>query len=199
MTIEQRCLLTANRRWLLSTIVAVLAVLTFSATATRADIPSRALAAVHEATALRYSGVAHVTTEQLLELQSKHKDKLLLLDVREHNEHRVSHISSSLQVPPDMTAAAFADKFRSILKDKTIVVYCSVGVRSSVLADRIASLQEQLEITAVYNLKGGIFNWHNKRLPLINASSTTDFVHPYSSFWSYLVDRKALISYDPAS
>ena len=65
-------------------------------------------------------------------------------------------------------------------KDAQIVVYCSLGVRS----EDIAEILKKAGYTNIQNLHGGIFNWKNNNLPLVNAKQKqTDSVHVYSKKW----------------
>jgi len=77
----------------------------------------------------------------------------------------------------------------------TAVFYCSVGRRASLLAERVSDdLIEQGTIDT-YNLKYGIFGWHNEQKPLVDNSDMTVFVHPYSNGWSNLIEHKNLIRF----
>lgn len=142
--------------------------------------------------------VAQLPPSQMQDLlATAPKDNLLVFDVREPSEYAVSHLEGAIQVDPNATPDAFMAKFGDRLRGKTLVFYCSIGWRSSELADRLAPKLDGLGTGARYNLRGGIFRWHNEQRPLMNASGGTDWVHPYSPDWANLVVRQGRTSYQP--
>ena len=114
----------------------------------------------------------------------------LVLDVREAEEFSVSHLPGAVHVAPDTTAEEFADQFSDDMTGRRVLLYCSVGQRSSKLADRIAATVEAAGGQGVANLRGGIFRWHGEHGPLVNADGPTDEVHPYNWFWGWLRPQK---------
>jgi rhodanese-related sulfurtransferase len=124
---------------------------------------------------------------------------VVILDVRSEQEFAVSHIAGAQRVDPGLSAAQFKATLGGQIAGKTIVVYCSVGQRSSTLADRIGDVAKQYGADGVYNLQGGIFRWHNESRPLIGPAGATDEVHPYSASAARLIERKDGIAYAPGS
>ena len=105
-----------------------------------------------------------------------------IVDSREPEEYRVSHISGAIAVgykTPDENA------IETLEKTKPVIVYCSVGYRSEKLARQL----ENAGFKQVYNLYGGIFEWVNRGRPVFNASGQTDDIHPYSWLWGQLLER----------
>lgn len=117
---------------------------------------------------------------------------VLLIDVREADEYAVSHLDGAERADPGMRRAAFLERFGAKARGKEVVFYCSVGVRSSRLAENVLAALREQGAKAVYNLDGGVFGWHNEGRPLVNAQGPTEFVHGYDSRWGTLVQRKAL-------
>jgi Rhodanese-like domain len=70
------------------------------------------------------------------------------------------------------------------------VFYCSVGMRSSSLAAEVQEALVKAGASGVFNLRGGMFGWHNARRPLVDAAGATDFVHPFNDKWGKLVARQ---------
>ncbi len=105
------------------------------------------------------------------------QDKYVLLDAREVNEYQVSHIEKALYIGYDQ----WDDTVLSDLdKDAPIVVYCSIGVRSEDIGEK---LQER-GFTNVHNLYGSIFEWANQGYPLVdNAGYPTMKIHGFSWLW----------------
>ena len=105
-----------------------------------------------------------------------------LLDVRTPAEFRVSHLAGARFVNFDSVATA---RFAGLDRKQPVVVYCSVGVRSERLGERLHALGFQ----HVRNLYGGLFEWVNEGHPVVNAAGATNDVHPYSSFWGSWLRR----------
>ena len=122
-------------------------------------------------------------------------DDVVLFDVREPDEHAVSHIANAIHVSPDMTADEFKRRFGGFLQGRKAVFYCSIGWRSSDFADRMAPVLAELGVESSHNLRGGIFRWHNEQRPLTDSGGSTDFVHPYDADWGSLVQRQDMTSY----
>jgi rhodanese-related sulfurtransferase len=113
----------------------------------------------------------------------------VLIDVREEAEFRVSHLPGAVHMAPGEVDFAFFD---SLDLDQQIVTYCSVGLRSAALAERLA----EAGFSNVFNLKGSIFRWANEERPLFQGPDPAHQVHPYDRLWGTLL-RKDLRSYDP--
>ena len=105
---------------------------------------------------------------------------LLLIDAREPEEFAVSHIAGArnLRTVSDVKAA-------QIPADARIVLYCSVGYRSSALAERLMAAG----FVKVANLEGSIFAWLNEGRPVVGPDGeATTRVHPFSDRWGTLLD-----------
>ena len=175
----------------------MLAVALFGATTAAHATTNHGLRAIHAVTSARHSDVEHMSRDGLaaaLKADADTRD-ILILDVREAHEYAVSHIPGALRISPEITATHFQQKFANKLKGRQVVLYCSVGVRSTKLASRIRKSAIESGAKSVANLTGGIFGWHNEGRRLQNADGSTELVHPYNSFWSTLIERDALISF----
>lgn len=117
---------------------------------------------------------------------SQKKEDYLVLDAREPEEFKTSHIEGAKFIGydnPDFDALAETPK------DQPIVLYCSVGYRSEKLGEKL----KKRGFTNVTNLYGSIFEWANEDLPLIdeNGEPTTK-IHTYNKKWSkWVEDGKA--------
>ncbi len=146
----------------------------------------------------RYDGVAHITAEKLAEQIRQSPGAVVLFDVREVGEFNVSHIPGAIQVAPNIWHSPFMRKYGAALKGKTVIFYCSVGVRSSKLARYVQEAAKKAGATNVANLQYGIFGWHNETRPLVDNNKATRLVHPYDKHWGKLVSKSELTSYKPA-
>jgi len=120
--------------------------------------------------------VPFVYYEQLGKSISTDKE-LILLDTRELNEYKVSHIKNSRHVGyHDFNLESIVD----IPKDSKIIVYCSIGWRS----ERIGEILIREGFENVYNLYGGIFGWINEGYQVYNIKKEkTDYIHSYNIEW----------------
>lgn len=130
--------------------------------------------------ALNSNSVPYISSQDL----KKISEKIILLDAREKNEFEVSHIENAINIGFNTFDI---NKIKSIIpsKNQKIIVYCSIGVRSERIGEKL--LKEGY--TNVYNLYGGIFDWKNNDFVVINDNNVeTQNVHTYSKSWSkYLI------------
>ena len=98
-----------------------------------------------------------------LETQLSKDVDIVLLDAREKAEYELSHLPAAQWVGYDDFSLKSVG---NINKDKTIVVYCSIGVRS----ERIAEKLKSNGFKTVLNLYGGIFAWANEERILFIAT-----------------------------
>ena len=149
------------------------------------------LATVQIAIENKFETVDHLLADEFMAMD---KADVLLFDTRPMAEYAVSHIDGALQIDPAISAAKFAKLYGDKAKGKTLVFYCSVGHRSSDVAERIAG--EISKAGPIYNLRGGLFDWHNAGRPVVNAGGETENIHPYDKNWGQLVTRQDKLSYE---
>lgn len=126
--------------------------------------------------------VPYISVEELRMFQIN--DSVVILDAREENEFKVSHLVSSINVGFN-TFSSDETEIEKLSKNTNIVVYCSVGIRSEKIAEKL----KKEGFSNVKNLYGGIFAWKNKGYPIIDSTgSETENVHTFSKVWSkYLI------------
>jgi rhodanese-related sulfurtransferase len=126
--------------------------------------------------------VPYITVDEL-----KSSSTSVLLDARESKEFKVSQIENAINVGFDTFDSK---KITTIApnKDAKIVVYCSIGVRSEIIGEKL----QKLGYKNVSNLYGGIFEWKNKGEKVVDSrGATTDNVHTFNKEWSkYLTAGK---------
>tara|TARA_B100000508_G_scaffold141091_1_gene146291 strand:+ start:17272 stop:17778 length:507 start_codon:yes stop_codon:yes gene_type:complete len=114
-------------------------------------------------------------------------DNYILLDTRENEEYEVSHLPGAIDFGydhPNYSALPEADT------SKTIVVYCSIGVRS----ENIAKVLKKRGFTKVYNMYGGIFLWADQFRPMEDdQGSSTKKVHGYNKFWGRWIEKAPVV------
>lgn len=133
------------------------------------------------------NGVPYISVEEL----AAPKTKAILLDAREVEEYNISHLKDAVYVGFNTF------KLETVLntipnKENAIVVYCSLGIRSETIAEKLKAAG----YTNVRNLYGGIFEWKNKNFSVYNNKKReTDSIHAFSKTWSKWLKKG--ISYFP--
>ena len=108
------------------------------------------------------------------------KTDAIILDTREMKEYNVSHLKDAIYVGYDFFEV---DSIQQMLpnKDSQIVVYCSLGIRSEDIAEKL----KKAGYTNVYNLYGGIFEWKNNDFTIYDSEEKeTENVHTFNKVWS---------------
>lgn len=119
--------------------------------------------------------VDSVTVAQIQKLQSDQtqRGRFVIIDVRSKAETDVSVI------PGALTKSEF-EKSANQHQGKTIVVYCTIGVRSGKYAAELNRKGWQ-----ALNYKGSILDWCQNKLPLQTPDGKrTNRVHTYSARYS---------------
>ncbi|MBI5857571.1 MAG: rhodanese-like domain-containing protein [Sphingobacteriales bacterium] len=106
-------------------------------------------------------------------------DSVVLLDAREPAEYAVSKIPGAIYVGFNEFEI---DKVKKLVTDKNkkVIVYCSLGVRSEKIGHKII----RAGYNNVLNLWGGIFEWKNEGRQIVDsANQPTENIHAYSKKW----------------
>ncbi|WP_145068713.1 rhodanese-like domain-containing protein [Engelhardtia mirabilis] len=106
----------------------------------------------------------------------------VLLDVREPDEYATSHLPGARRAATLERALA---ELEGLPQDTEVVTYCSVGWRSSDLAEALGAAG----FTRVRNLEGSIFQWANRGHAVFRGGSTVPHVHPFDRDWGQLLGR----------
>ncbi|SDR87962.1 Rhodanese-related sulfurtransferase [Formosa sp. Hel1_31_208] len=125
--------------------------------------------------------IPYISVEEL----AMPKTKAIILDARELAEFEISHLKNAIHIGYDEFQMA---SIENVIQNKNneIIVYCSLGIRSEVIAKR---LREE-GYTNVKNLFGGIFEWKNKNFKVYNSQDKlTDSIHAYSKSWSKWLEK----------
>ena len=139
-------------------------------------------ASVFRMIAERWPSVEQLPTAELARRLEAH-EPVLLIDTRAEKEYLVSHLPGAVwaESPEQLRAAV-----RDVPPTQLIVLYCSVGVRSSSAA---AMLMREGGHT-VANLRGSIFQWANEGRALESDGRPATSVHPYNRFWARLLEPR---------
>ena len=175
-------------------ILSIFAALFFAGSGCSSD--SKKLDTIDAELQAAYPNISPITAAHVNQWQANNKD-IVLIDVRQESEYAVSHIEGALRIDPKASASEVAKQIGSIASGKDVIFYCSVGVRSSQLADRAKDALQAMGAGDIYNVSGGIFAWHNEKRALMNDTGETQMVHPYDRTWGKLVNRQNYVSYEP--
>jgi Rhodanese-related sulfurtransferase len=121
--------------------------------------------------------VSYISVQELRRLQVN--ETIVILDAREKEEFDVSRITSAIYIGYSEFSSENISKMIP-KKDVSIVVYCSLGIRSETIGEKL----EKAGYTNVKNLYGGIFAWKNAGYQVVDAEGNkTEKVHAYSKIW----------------
>lgn len=126
-----------------------------------------------------YQNSVPVITANKLNQLLQQNTTLYLLDTRTPPEYGVSHLAGARLInPTDFELGQVAD----IPPSAPIVVYCTVGVRSEKIGEKLM----RAGYPHVQNLYGGLLSWKNQNLPLVDTQGLlTNRVHTYNKYWSW--------------
>lgn len=128
--------------------------------------------------------VSYISIEEFKQLKTP-----IIFDTREQKEFDVSHIKNAICVGYDkFNSKKIKEKYKNF--NDTIIVYCSVGIRSETIGIKL----KKLGYKKVFNLYGGIFKWKNENEEVVDNNQTpTENVHAFSKEWSkYLIKGKKI-------
>lgn len=128
-----------------------------------------------------FPDVPQLSTERLAELLAEGAD-VVLLDARSKEENATSHLQGAVRATSVRTARNALEEHGG---EPTVVVYCSVGYRSSRLAQQLKAQG----IENVFNLEGSLFKWANEGRPVYRDSEQVRSVHPFDDDWGTLLQE----------
>ena len=105
--------------------------------------------------------IHEVTQDEFRQWLSSGKE-MVILDVRESNDHAHSRIENSVNIPRGVLELEVEDTVPD--RRKTIVTYCGGGGRSAMAADVL----QQMGYEHVYSLQGGYKQWKEKPYPTLD-------------------------------
>eukprot|EP01083_Nonionella_stella_P090336 252386_1 len=165
------------------------------------ETPSKRMQFVLGAIGKKWSNISHISTDHLAEQLKDNADsssRVIILDIREEYEYNISNIQNAVRVPPKATpediinivqneqnVCIHTNEDTNQLQTVDIYCYCSVGYRSSIVAQKL----QKYGVRNVHNVSGSIFKWVNEERPIVdNAGHKVDKVHTYNRLFSVLVD-----------
>lgn len=102
--------------------------------------------------------VQHVNPEAAQKLVAT--NKLVILDIRTPEEFQAGHIAGATNI--NFRAPDFAKQIAALPKDKTYLLHCASGNRST----QSLPVFKQHEFKSLYHLDGGMKAWEKAGLPV---------------------------------
>ncbi len=139
---------------------------------------------VKESIRTEFPGVRQLSTRELAEwLADTSRPLPVLLDARTADEFAVSHLRRA-ELATDVASAL--PLLEDAGSETPVVVYCSVGYRSSQLAEELTARG----YSNVFNLEGSLFQWANEGRPVYRHDVPVRAIHPYDARWGRLLDKR---------
>jgi rhodanese-related sulfurtransferase len=109
------------------------------------------------------SSTSSATDLSVTEFSSKVAEAgVITLDVRTPGEYAEGHLEGAQLI--DFQSGNFENEISSLDKNATYAVYCRSGNRSG----QAVKVMHDAGFHNVYNLNGGVIDWANAGLPLVN-------------------------------
>lgn len=121
--------------------------------------------------------VPSMTAEELQDRLASEPDRIVLVDARTPKERQISAIPGAITLEE---LESLPDRFR----DRTVVVYCTIGYRSAEYTKELRKEGWQAR-----NLAGSILAWTHAGGPLVDPQgNSTRKVHVYGEEWNLAAD-----------
>ncbi len=130
-----------------------------------------------------FPGVPQMSVEEL-DRRLADKTPPLIIDVREPFEYEVSHLPGAVHAQGEDIAGLIAETE----PERPVVLYCSVGYRSSAAVADLIQLNDPQIGNRVWNLEGSIFEWANSGRAVYRDGEEAGEVHPYGEQWGKLLE-----------
>jgi rhodanese-related sulfurtransferase len=109
------------------------------------------------------TSTAGATNMDVLEFSKKITESgVVILDVRTPGEFAEGYIEDARLI--DFQGGSFETEIASLDKDVTYAVYCRSGNRSG----QAVKIMQDAGFRNLYNLEGGVIDWANQGMPLVN-------------------------------
>lgn len=103
----------------------------------------------------------NISVNEAFDMIRKNEKDIVILDVRTPGEYNEDHIANCINI--DFYSENFKDELSLLDRDKNYIVYCRVGRRSGLTADKMKDMGFKI----MYNVEGGILNWKENSLPVV--------------------------------
>jgi rhodanese-related sulfurtransferase len=109
------------------------------------------------------TSAAGATNMNVLDFSKKITESgVVILDVRTPGEFAEGYIEGARMI--DFQGGSFETEIASLDKDVTYAVYCRSGNRSG----QAVKIMQDAGFLKLFNLEGGVIDWANQGMPLVN-------------------------------
>ena len=107
--------------------------------------------------------ITAVSAKQAADLIDKHNgdSEFVILDIRTPREFKSGHLAESVLI--DFYSQTFAEKLSRLDKEKTYLIYCRSGNRSS----KSLEIFKKLKFQKVYHMASGIRAWQSEGFSVV--------------------------------
>ena len=107
--------------------------------------------------------ITAVSAKEAAELIDKHDEdsEFVILDIRTQGEFKSGHLAKSVLI--DFYSQTFAEKLNQLDKEKTYLIYCRSGNRSS----KSLEIFKKLKFEKVYHMSSGIRAWKSEGFSVV--------------------------------
>ena len=104
-----------------------------------------------------------VSAKEAAGLIDKHNgdNDFAILDIRTPGEFQSGHLSKSILI--DFYSQTFVDQLSRLDKEKTFLIYCRTGNRST----RSLEIFKKLKFQKIYHMANGISTWYSEGFPVV--------------------------------
>jgi len=104
-----------------------------------------------------------VSAKEAADLIDKHNgdSDFAILDIRTPGEFQSGHLQSALLI--DFYSQTFVDQLSRLDKEKTFLIYCRTGNRST----RSLEIFKKLKFQKIYHMANGISTWYSEGFPVV--------------------------------
>ena len=107
--------------------------------------------------------ITAISAKEAAELIDKHDEEseFVILDIRTPGEFKSGHLAESVLI--DFYSQTFAENLSRLNKEKTYLIYCRSGNRSS----KSLEILKKLKFQKVYHMASGIRSWQSEGFPVV--------------------------------
>lgn len=109
------------------------------------------------------AAVKEITVTDAVALLARDQSGFTVLDVRTPQEYNEGHIAGAANL--DFKSSTFRDRLAALSRERTYLVHCASGGRSS----PTVKLMEELGFTRVYHMEAGFDSWKGEGRPVVGA------------------------------
>jgi rhodanese-related sulfurtransferase len=132
----------------------------------------------------KFPQIHQISTRELMNiLADTSQERPIIFDARNSKEYQLSHLPFAQLAQSEQEAIT---ALKQTEKKHRIIVYCSIGDRSSQLAGHLISAG----FTNTFTMDGALFQWANEGRPIYQETNIVHVVHPYGDQWKSFLNKE---------